>query len=191
MTLAENSENTTNPGVPAESEVRRADKSYQPRVIERKWQEKWDADKLYRAAIDESRPKHYALIRLEAVDLHFVRDIAEDGDGAEDGEKKRSADRGKKECNGYKKYVLQQIGINSKKQVCPYYGAGRRIHRGRIHDNTRCDTSQKGGNDKEEKSDPSEFTQEICAPFHGKTEDAVGVSALHLPPQGNTTEKNG
>ena len=73
MTLAKNDPDTKNTGAAAESETRRADKSYQPRVIERKWQEKWDADKLYRAAIDESRPKHYALTMLPypSGDLHI------------------------------------------------------------------------------------------------------------------------
>ncbi len=32
--------------------------------IEKKWQERWEADKLYRAVIDESKPKHYALTML-------------------------------------------------------------------------------------------------------------------------------
>ena len=31
----------------------RQDRSYQPRVLEEKWQAKWEADKLYRAVIDE------------------------------------------------------------------------------------------------------------------------------------------
>jgi leucyl-tRNA synthetase len=49
------------------------DKSYQPQVIEKKWQEKWEADKLYRAVIDESKPKHYALTMLPypSGDLHI------------------------------------------------------------------------------------------------------------------------
>ena len=49
------------------------DKSYQPQNIEKKWQEKWQADKLYRAVIDESKPKHYALTMLPypSGDLHI------------------------------------------------------------------------------------------------------------------------
>ncbi|MEP7285335.1 MAG: leucine--tRNA ligase [Chloroflexota bacterium] len=37
---------------------------YTPQQIEPKWQARWDADKLYRATIDPSRPKHYALTML-------------------------------------------------------------------------------------------------------------------------------
>ncbi len=46
---------------------------YQPQEIEKKWQEKWEADRLYRAVIDPSRPKHYALTMLPypSGDLHI------------------------------------------------------------------------------------------------------------------------
>ncbi|MCL4824346.1 MAG: class I tRNA ligase family protein, partial [Anaerolineales bacterium] len=46
---------------------------YRPDAIEKKWQEKWEADKLYRSAVDESRPKHYALTMLPypSGDLHI------------------------------------------------------------------------------------------------------------------------
>jgi leucyl-tRNA synthetase len=37
---------------------------YDPHVIEPKWQAKWSADGLYRATVDRSRPKHYALTML-------------------------------------------------------------------------------------------------------------------------------
>lgn len=49
------------------------DISYNPNAIEKKWQAKWEADKLYRAVIDESRPKHYALTMLPypSGDLHI------------------------------------------------------------------------------------------------------------------------
>jgi leucyl-tRNA synthetase len=49
------------------------DRSYQPQMLEKKWQAKWDADKLYRAVIDETRPKHYALTMLPypSGDLHI------------------------------------------------------------------------------------------------------------------------
>jgi leucyl-tRNA synthetase len=49
------------------------DISYNPKAMEKKWQEKWDADKLYRSVIDETRPKHYALTMLPypSGDLHI------------------------------------------------------------------------------------------------------------------------
>ncbi|HEU0294200.1 MAG TPA: leucine--tRNA ligase [Anaerolineales bacterium] len=49
------------------------DISYNHRAIEQRWQAKWEADKLYRAVIDESKPKHYALTMLPypSGDLHI------------------------------------------------------------------------------------------------------------------------
>ncbi|HNQ93538.1 MAG: leucine--tRNA ligase [Anaerolineales bacterium] len=49
------------------------DRSFNPQAFEPKWQAKWEADKLYRAVIDESRPKHYALTMLPypSGDLHI------------------------------------------------------------------------------------------------------------------------
>lgn len=46
---------------------------YTPREIETKWQERWDNDKLYRAEVDWTRPKHYALTMLPypSGDLHI------------------------------------------------------------------------------------------------------------------------
>ncbi|NQU31338.1 MAG: leucine--tRNA ligase [Anaerolineae bacterium] len=47
--------------------------NYNHTEIEKKWQDKWDADELYRSVIDESRPKHYALTMLPypSGDLHI------------------------------------------------------------------------------------------------------------------------
>jgi len=49
------------------------DKSFNPQVFEPKWQKKWEADRLYRAVIDNSKPKHYALTMLPypSGDLHI------------------------------------------------------------------------------------------------------------------------
>jgi leucyl-tRNA synthetase len=49
------------------------DISYNPNVIEPKWQKKWEEDKLYRAVIDNSKPKFYALTMLPypSGDLHI------------------------------------------------------------------------------------------------------------------------
>ncbi len=49
------------------------DKSFSPQTFEPKWQVKWEADKLYRAVIDESKPKFYALTMLPypSGDLHI------------------------------------------------------------------------------------------------------------------------
>ncbi len=47
--------------------------AYDPHKIEAKWQKRWEEDQLYRAVIDHSRPKHYALTMLPYTsgDLHF------------------------------------------------------------------------------------------------------------------------
>ncbi|GMV34123.1 leucine--tRNA ligase [Chloroflexi bacterium CFX5] len=49
------------------------DTSFNPQAFEPKWQKKWEADQLYRAVIDESKPKHYALTMLPypSGDLHI------------------------------------------------------------------------------------------------------------------------
>jgi len=49
------------------------DKSFNPQVFEPTWQKKWEADKLYRAVIDNTKPKHYALTMLPypSGDLHI------------------------------------------------------------------------------------------------------------------------
>ena len=46
---------------------------YDPKAFESHWQEKWEADKLYRAEVDWDRPKHYALTMLPypSGDLHI------------------------------------------------------------------------------------------------------------------------
>jgi leucyl-tRNA synthetase len=46
---------------------------YNPQDIEPRWQQKWDADKLYKAEVDWSKPKHYALTMLPypSGDLHI------------------------------------------------------------------------------------------------------------------------
>ena len=56
-----------------EAVTTKKDKSYQPPVLEKKWQAQWEADRLYRAVIDETRPKHYALTMLPypSGDLHI------------------------------------------------------------------------------------------------------------------------
>jgi leucyl-tRNA synthetase len=46
---------------------------YDPSRVEPKWQERWEADGLYRARVDWARPKHYALTMLPypSGDLHI------------------------------------------------------------------------------------------------------------------------
>ena len=50
-----------------------AQNMYTPQVIEKKWQAKWDKDKLYRSVIDHGQPKYYALTMLPypSGDLHI------------------------------------------------------------------------------------------------------------------------
>ena len=38
--------------------------AYDPAVVEPKWQKRWETDQLYRAVVDWSKPKHYALTML-------------------------------------------------------------------------------------------------------------------------------
>lgn len=47
--------------------------TYNPQTIEPRWQEQWEKDKLYRATVDWSKPKHYALTMLPypSGDLHI------------------------------------------------------------------------------------------------------------------------
>ena len=47
--------------------------AYDHRAIEKKWQEQWEADGLYRSEVDWNRPKHYALTMLPypSGDLHM------------------------------------------------------------------------------------------------------------------------
>ncbi len=49
------------------------DMSFNPQVFEPKWQKQWEEDKLYRAVINNSKPKHYALTMLPypSGDLHI------------------------------------------------------------------------------------------------------------------------
>ena len=50
-----------------------AQNMYNPQVIEKKWQAKWEKDKLYRSVIDHGQPKYYALTMLPypSGDLHI------------------------------------------------------------------------------------------------------------------------
>ena len=57
---------------PVKSESKK-DISFNPQEMEPRWQKKWEADKLYRSMIDNSKPKHYALTMLPypSGDLHI------------------------------------------------------------------------------------------------------------------------
>jgi leucyl-tRNA synthetase len=63
------------PSIPSSrpEEPERMSKAYNPAEIEPRWQARWEADQLYRARIDPSRPKHYALTMLPypSGDLHI------------------------------------------------------------------------------------------------------------------------
>ncbi len=67
--------NTTAPAAdaPAEKAGRVFAERYDPKPIESKWQARWEADQLYRASIDPTRPKYYALTMLPypSGDLHI------------------------------------------------------------------------------------------------------------------------
>jgi leucyl-tRNA synthetase len=55
------------------NEERMTDTAYNHAKIEKKWQDKWEADQLYRSVIDEGKPKFYALTMLPypSGDLHI------------------------------------------------------------------------------------------------------------------------
>jgi leucyl-tRNA synthetase len=64
---------TTATSVVKDAAPAKKDISYNPQAIEKKWQEKWEADELYRSKIDHSKPKFYALTMLPypSGDLHI------------------------------------------------------------------------------------------------------------------------
>jgi leucyl-tRNA synthetase len=55
------------------SKEKNMENKYEPTKIEKKWQDKWAADGLYHADIDESKPKYYAMTMLPypSGDLHI------------------------------------------------------------------------------------------------------------------------
>ena len=57
----------------SKSAAKEARATYTPQTIEPKWRKRWEADKLYRSVIDDSRPKHYAVTMLPypSGDLHI------------------------------------------------------------------------------------------------------------------------
>ncbi len=58
---------------PTEVGAPKRNNAFNPQAMEPKWQAKWEADKLYRSVIDNSKPKHYALTMLPypSGDLHI------------------------------------------------------------------------------------------------------------------------
>ncbi|MDJ0973324.1 MAG: leucine--tRNA ligase [Planctomycetota bacterium] len=55
------------------AETTKATAGYDPHTIERTWQERWEAEGLYRSDVDPAQPKHYALTMLPypSGDLHI------------------------------------------------------------------------------------------------------------------------
>ena len=39
-------------------------KEYSPKDIEKKWQDIWDREEAFRAGVDKSKPKYYALVEF-------------------------------------------------------------------------------------------------------------------------------
>jgi len=71
--MATTKKKTTTKQVEKTNETSERDISFNPQEMEPRWQKKWEADKLYRSVIDESKPKHYALTMLPypSGDLHI------------------------------------------------------------------------------------------------------------------------
>jgi leucyl-tRNA synthetase len=71
--MEETSKTTTKTGPASAVTQTNKDISFNPQEMEPRWQKKWEEDRLYRAVIDESKPKHYALTMLPypSGDLHI------------------------------------------------------------------------------------------------------------------------